>query len=39
MEPRYIMNAKIRVQCYVIFNKPRKFNTADIKRFTVYSFS
>ena len=28
------MNAKIWMHQYVIFNKPWKFNTADIKCFT-----
>ena len=35
LEPRYIMTAIIRIRQYVIFIEPRKFNTADIKCFTV----
>ena len=33
MEPLYIMNAKIYLRQYVIFIKPRNFDTADINSF------
>ena len=39
MEPWFIMNAKIKMRLHVIFNKPHKFDTADIKCFTVYVVS
>ena len=36
LEPLYIMNAKIKMRHYVTFIKPRNFDAADIKCFTVY---
>ena len=35
LEPWTVMNAKIKMRQYVIFIKPRKFDTANIKCFTV----
>ena len=35
LEQEYILMAKINLRQYVIFSKPRNFDTADIKRFTV----
>ena len=35
LETWYIMTAKIKTRQYVIFTDPRKFDTADIKCFTV----
>ena len=33
------MTSKIKIGQYVVFNEPRKFDTANIKCFTVYDYT
>ena len=39
LDPCYVMAAKIKIRQYVIFIKPRKFDTAKYKCLTVFSVS